>query len=89
METAESATRAIKKLQNFMLDDHAFKLSLAQKQSTITEQEQEIKKNKLLKKRVAETELSKVDNEDAKSNKLLVKNLAFEATPNDVRELFK
>jgi len=23
-----------------------------------------------------------------KSNKLLVKNLAFEATPNDVRELF-
>lgn len=89
METAESATRAIKKIQNFMLDDHAFKLSLAQKQSTITEQEQEIKKNKLLKKRVAETELSKVDNEDAKSNKLLVKNLAFEATPNDVRELFK
>ena len=42
-----------------------------------------------MKKRVAENELSKVDNEDAKSNKLLVKNLAFEATPNDVRELFK
>jgi multiple RNA-binding domain-containing protein 1 len=30
-----------------------------------------------------------VGNESAKSNKLLVKNLAFEATADDVRELFK
>jgi multiple RNA-binding domain-containing protein 1 len=29
METVESATRAIKKLQNFMIDDHCLKLSLA------------------------------------------------------------
>ena len=29
------------------------------------------------------------DNEEAKSNKLMVKNLAFEATAQDVRELFK
>ena len=29
METPESAKRALKKLQNFMLDDHALKLSLA------------------------------------------------------------
>ena len=30
-----------------------------------------------------------VENEEAKSNKLLVKNLAFECTPDDVKELFK
>ena len=89
METSEGAARAIKKLQNYMLNDHAFKLSLAQKQQSISDQENQNKKNKLLKKRKAETELSKVDNEEAKSNKLLVKNLAFEATPADVRELFK
>lgn len=29
METAEAATHAIKKLQNFMIDDHSLKLSLA------------------------------------------------------------
>jgi hypothetical protein len=33
--------------------------------------------------------MSIADNEDVSSNKLLVKNLAFEATANDVRELFK
>lgn len=33
--------------------------------------------------------MSIVDNEEAQSDKLLVKNLAFEATANDVRELFK
>jgi RNA recognition motif-containing protein len=31
METFEGAQRAVKKLQNFMLDDHSLKLSLAQK----------------------------------------------------------
>jgi RNA recognition motif-containing protein len=31
METPESAKRAVKKLQNYMLDEHALKLSLAQK----------------------------------------------------------
>lgn len=30
-----------------------------------------------------------MDNDEAKSNKLMVKNLAFEATQNDVKELFK
>ena len=30
-----------------------------------------------------------MDNEEVQSNKILIKNLAFEATANDVRELFK
>ena len=30
-----------------------------------------------------------MENEEVKSNKLLVKNLAFEATVKDIRELFK
>eukprot|EP00351_Strombidinopsis_sp_SopsisLIS2011_P003400 CAMPEP_0116873484 /NCGR_PEP_ID=MMETSP0463-20121206/4630_1 /TAXON_ID=181622 /ORGANISM="Strombidinopsis sp, Strain SopsisLIS2011" /LENGTH=62 /DNA_ID=CAMNT_0004515543 /DNA_START=1923 /DNA_END=2111 /DNA_ORIENTATION=+ len=30
-----------------------------------------------------------IDNEEAQSSKLLVKNLAFEATANDIKELFK
>jgi len=40
-------------------------------------------------KRKNETTHGIVDNDDIKSNKLLVKNLAFECTANDVRELFK
>lgn len=72
-----------------MLEDHAFKLSLAQKSTSIADQEKKNKKDKLLGKRKDENELGMVGNETAKSNKLLVKNLAFEATPDDVRELFK
>lgn len=88
METGESAARAVKKLQNHILDDHALKLSLAQKQS-IDSQEAQIKKDKLLKKRTAGDSKDIVDNEEAQSNKLMVKNLAFEATVADIRELFK
>lgn len=88
METPESAQRAVKKLQNYMLDDHALKLSLAQKQSIET-QEAQIKKDKLLKKRKAADTNEVADNEEAQSNKLMIKNLAFEATLNDIRELFK
>ena len=72
-----------------MHDEHAFKLSLAQKSMSISEAEQKKKKDKLLGKRKNQNELSIAGNESAKSNKLLVKNLAFEATPDDVRELFK
>ena len=89
METPEYATKAVKKLQNFSLDDHALKLSLAQKTKSISDYELQTKKDKLLGKRKNQTELSKVDNDEAKSNKLMVKNLAFEATQNDVKELFK
>lgn len=89
METAEAATHAIKKLQNFMIDDHSLKLSLAQKGQSLDEFEADKKKSKLLKKRAAETELAQIENEEAQSNKLMVKNLAFEATADDVKELFK
>ena len=53
METVEAAQRAIKKLQNFTLDDHSLKLSLAQKPGSIEDEVNEIKKNKLLGKRKA------------------------------------
>ena len=91
METIESAQRAIKKLQNFSLDDHSLKLSLAQKGASLDDVENEKKKSKLLKKHAqsGENELAQVKNEDARSNKLMVKNLAFESTAEDVRELFK
>jgi len=38
METFEAAQKAIKKLQNFMLDEHSLKLSLAQKTSSIEDE---------------------------------------------------
>ena len=74
-------------MQNFILDDHSLKLSLSKK--AVTEAETKKKKDKLLKKRKNPTKESVVESEEMKSNKLLVKNLAFEATKNDIRELFK
>lgn len=38
MSTEESAKKAVKRLQNFMLDDHAIKLSLSTKAITETEE---------------------------------------------------
>jgi multiple RNA-binding domain-containing protein 1 len=55
----------------------------------VSEAETKKKKEKLLKKRKASTDLGKTENEDMQSNKLIVKNLAFESTANDIRELFK
>lgn len=57
METVESAQRAIKKLQNFMLDDHSLKLSLTQKGTSLDDIEKEQKKSKVLKKHDKATEL--------------------------------
>ena len=82
------AEKALKKLQNFMLDEHSLKLSLSKK--TITEAEVKKNKDRLLKKRNKEVTMESIaENEEMKSNKLLVKNLAFEATVKDIRELFK
>ena len=53
MNSSEAASNAIKKLQNAILDDHALKLSLSQKGASIADQENEAKKDKLLKKRKA------------------------------------
>ena len=90
MSSQEAAKKAVKRLQNFLLDDHAIKLSLSTK--AITESEEQQKKQKVLKKRKANemqpSEEANIENEDVQSEKLLVKNLAFEATPDEVRELF-
>mmetsp|Transcript_24509 Transcript_24509/g.38016 ORF Transcript_24509/g.38016 Transcript_24509/m.38016 type:complete len:224 (+) Transcript_24509:1545-2216(+) len=88
LASPEVAKKAIKKLQNFMLEDHALKLSLVEKKGSIDDMEAARKKDKVLKKREREvTELD--DGDEVKSNKLIVKNLAFEATADDIRELFK
>jgi len=49
LDSQTSAEKAIKKLQNFLLDEHALKLSFSEKK--ITEREEEKKKAKILKKR--------------------------------------
>ena len=44
----------------------------------------------MLKKRThEETEQARVGNEEARSNKIMVKNLAFECTQDEIKELFK
>ena len=52
----------------------------------MSQAEDAAKKAKVLKDR---KEAAKIDDDTAQSNKLLVKNLAFEATAQDVRGLFK
>ena len=47
------------------------------------------KQQTLLDKRQRSGELGHVDQEDLKSSKLIVKNLAFETTEGELRELFK
>ena len=71
-----------------MLDEHALKLSLSTKAITLAEEEQ--KKSKVLKKKKTEeqTEHQIVESDEAITNKLMVKNLAFETTPDEIRELF-
>jgi multiple RNA-binding domain-containing protein 1 len=78
------AEKAVKKLQNFLVDDHAIKLSLSTK--AVTAQEKANEKAKVLKKRTHDE--AEVPEEDA-SVKLMVKNLAFECTADEVREMFK
>ena len=91
MSDQDAAKKAVKRLQNFLIDDHAIKLSLSTK--AITETEELKKKEKVLKKRKANeitpNEEADLENEEVQSEKLLVKNLAFEATPDEIRELFQ
>ena len=51
MTDQDAAKSAVKLLQNFLLDDHAIKLSLSTK--AVTETEERKKKDKVLKKRKA------------------------------------
>jgi len=79
-------------LQNFLLEDHALKLSIAAGKKSNESVEQEAKKQKILEKRKGqETVLADVEpvHEELKSSKLIVKNLAFETTEGEIRELFK
>ena len=87
VESKEIAEKCVKKLQNFLLDDHAIKLSLSTK--AVTTAETEKKKEKVLKKRTHEEAQQDVDDEEILSSKLMVKNLAFECTPEEVKEMFK
>lgn len=91
LTSREAAENAIKKLQNFLLEDHALKLSIAAGGKKV---EVDPKKAKLEEKKKVQEEtsaLAKVepDVEEIKSNKLIVKNLAFETTEAEIRELFK
>ena len=88
MESKQAAEKAIKKLQNFLLEEHALKLSLSKKSLSKPEEKQS---DKLLqKRREREAPLAVADAaEELLSNKLMVKNLAFEATEGEIKELFK
>lgn len=87
VDSQEAAEKALKKLQNALLDEHALKLSLSTKAVTSAEEEQ--KKAKVLKKRKGdEQNETQIVDGDAATNKLLVKNLAFEATSDEIKELF-
>ncbi len=92
VDSREAAEKCIKKLQNFLLEDHALKLSIAAGKKSNTTIEQEAKKEKIIEKRKGqETVLADVEpvKEELKSNKLIVKNLAFETTEAEIKELFK
>lgn len=70
--TQEFALKALKQLQNSLLEDHSLKLSVSKKRP-------ESKKNNLKRKR-----------EDLEaSTKIVVRNIAFEATIKDLKELFQ
>ena len=46
LESREMAEKAIKKLQNFMLDEHALKLSIANKDVTTSKKQEVLGKRK-------------------------------------------
>lgn len=71
-KTRELASKALKILQNVLVDDHALKLSVSKKPIT--------QKKKTLKRKRDEME---------PNNKIIVRNIAFEATKDDILNLFK
>ena len=83
-ETSENAQKAMKFMQNLIIDEHSIKLSLSTKK--ISSKEQKLIELKQ-KRKIPETESNPFDDK-LKSAKLLVKNLAFEASQKDLRELF-
>jgi multiple RNA-binding domain-containing protein 1 len=84
LQNEDAVAKALRTLQGTLLDAHSIKLSLAK-----TEKQ---KSNEFLKnKRKAETELNDYEfqGEEVCNTKILVKNLAFEANKNELRNLFK
>jgi multiple RNA-binding domain-containing protein 1 len=81
-KTSDECENCIKKLQGQLIDDHSLKLSIAKPKE---------KKNLLGNKRKQETELNDVDftSDKVEDTKILVKNIAFEATKEEIRKLFK
>ena len=77
-DTEKTANKALRNLNNSILDEHS--LQLSESKSTI----------QLPKKREREEETKKtdLDPEDVRT-KLLVKNLAFEATSSELKEVFQ
>ena len=78
--------KAMKNLQGALLGGHSLKLSISKSNNS------DAKNNELLKmKRKRETKYNDYDYEDenVSNNKLLIKNLAFEANKEELRKLFK
>ena len=86
----ETMLKALKHLQGFLLEGHSIKLSIAK--TSINANSTNTNSNVLQHKRKREKEVNdyEYENELTHDNtKLLVKNLAFEATKDELRKLFK
>lgn len=70
-ETNEKALEAVKKMNNTLLDGHRLSLSLSRKKAQNMEEIQRLKE--------------KVKAEEQKSSKLMIRNIAFQATKNDIK----
>ena len=77
--------KAMKNLQGALLGGHSLKLSISKSSNNDT------KKELLKNKRKKETEYNDYEYEDENisNNKLLIKNIAFEANKEEIRKLFK
>ena len=87
--TSDLADKAVKNLQGEILDGHSLKINKAKGQETKNDKDST---NDILLARKRKTEKfaeEEVNNEDVNDDKLLVKNIAFEATKDELRDLFK
>ena len=78
--------KAMKNLQGALLGGHSLKLSIS-KSSNNDSKNKELLKNK--RKRETEYNDYEYEDENVSNNKLLIKNLAFEANKEELRKLFK
>jgi multiple RNA-binding domain-containing protein 1 len=92
--TAEAAQSAMRKLQNVEVDSHRLNLKLSQRSAsssssgaTQSTQPTDAATSATGKRKVSET-MAVPAGSKAPSSKILVKNLAFEAGPKDLRQLF-